>query len=231
MKSTGGSDEAKRHAGESAAYQVSDGDTVGLGTGSTAAHAIGTLGRRVEEGLDIRGVPTSYASREAARKAGVPLVPMADTGELDIAIDGADQVASDTSTLVKGGGAAHAREKIIDSSADRFLVVVDDSKLVDVITRAVPVEVLPDARAMVARRIREAGGEPELRTAKRKDGPIVTDNGNIVLDSRFGPITDPGSLAPTLSRTPGIVEHGLFVGMADTVHVGQANGNVDVLEF
>lgn len=215
----GGSREAKRRAGESAAEAVTDGMVVGLGTGSTAAQAIQALGRRIDDGLDITGIPTSYQSRETAREAGIPLTSL-DEGTPDIAIDGADQFAG--GALIKGGGAAHAREKIVDSVADRFLVVADTTKETEILDHPVPVEVLPDARAPVAERIESLGGVPELRAAERKDGPVVTDNGNLVLDCAFGEIESPGTLANSLSVIPGVVEHGLFVGLADEIHVGTA---------
>jgi ribose 5-phosphate isomerase A len=222
MKTTGGDDAAKRRAGESAADLAGDGMTVGLGTGSTAAHAIRALGAAVDAGLQIEGVPTSFAARELARESGVPLVALDEVERVDLAIDGADRVAG--GDLVKGGGAAHAREKVVDAAADRFVVVVDPSKEAEVLDRPVPVEVLPDARSTVARRVRELGGDPELRAAERKDGPVVTDNGNLVLDCDFGAIDDPAELSTALSATPGVVEHGLFVGLADEVHVGRQDG-------
>ncbi|MFB6281668.1 MAG: ribose-5-phosphate isomerase RpiA [Haloferacaceae archaeon] len=224
MKAGGGRDAAKRRAGESAADLASDGDLVGLGTGSTAAHAIRALGRRVDAGLDVRGVATSHQARERAREAGVPLAHLDAVGSVDLAIDGADQVADGGAALVKGGGAAHAREKVVDAAADRFVVVVDPTKLADALDHPVPVEVLPDARAAVARRLREAGGEPTLRTAERKDGPVITDNGNVVFDCAFGTIDDPEARAARLDGVPGVVAHGLFVGLADEVHVGRADG-------
>ena len=234
MKTSGGSDEAKRRAGESAAAAVGDGDVVGLGTGSTAAHAIRRLGDRVDTGLDVRGVPTSFASRELAVDCAIPLLDLTEAigpgaPGIDVAIDGADQVAVDggdsgdgnrATALIKGGGAAHAREKLVDTAADRFLVVADPSKEVGILDRSVPVEVLPSGRSAVAEAVRAAGGEPELRRANRKDGPVVTDNGNLVLDCAFGAISGPGSLATTLSTTPGVVDHGLFIDLADEVHVG-----------
>ena len=213
----GGSDDAKKRAAESATEAVEDGMVVGLGTGSTTAYAIRDLGARVDEGLDIRGIPTSFQARELARTVGVPLTSLDETVP-DIAIDGADQVAGDT--LVKGGGAAHAREKIVDTAAKRLLIVVDSSKTADELDHFVPIEVLPDARTTVAARIKELGGEPTLRAATRKDGPVVTDNGNLVLDCDFGTIAEPAELAGTLSTIPGILEHGLFVDCADEIHVG-----------
>jgi ribose 5-phosphate isomerase A len=223
MKTPGGSDAAKRRAGEHAADLVADGMTVGLGTGSTAAHAIRAIGRAVDDGLDVTGVATSYAARDLAREAGVPLVALDAVDRIDLAIDGADQVSDDLA-LIKGGGAAHAREKVVDAAADRFVVVADPSKETSTLDRSVPVEVLPDARATVRRAIRDSGGTPTLRAAKRKDGPVVTDNGNLVLDCDFGTIPHPASLAATLSAVPGVVAHGLFVGLVDEVHVGRADG-------
>jgi ribose 5-phosphate isomerase A len=232
MKAGDGRDAAKRRAGESAADLVSDGDVVGLGTGSTAAHAIRALGRAVDAGLDIEGIPTSHQSRALAREAGIPLTTLADATP-DIAIDGADQVAAlggddpldgDAFTLVKGGGAAHAREKVVDAAADRFVVVADPSKLGATLDHPIPVEALPDATPVVETAVRNLGGEPELRAAERKDGPVVTDNGNLVLDCAFGPIEDPGSLAGRLDSVPGLVAHGLFVDLADELHVGTDDG-------
>ncbi|MFC6755035.1 ribose 5-phosphate isomerase A, partial [Halorubrum tibetense] len=121
-------------------------------------------------------------------------------------------------------GAAHAREKIVDAAADRFLVVADPSKLSATLDRPVPVELLPAARSPVAAAVRELGGDPVLRRAKRKDGPVVTDNGNLVLDCDFGEIDDPERLATALSTSPGVVEHGLFVDLADEIHIGTADG-------
>ncbi|WP_135853452.1 ribose-5-phosphate isomerase RpiA [Halorussus salinus] len=228
MKSTGGSDAQKRAAGESAAEAVEDGAVVGLGTGSTAAHAIRAIGRKVDSGLDARGIPTSFQSRELAKRAGVPLTTLDEESAVDLAIDGADQFSGPH--LVKGGGAAHAREKIVDAAADRLLVVADPSKAADRLDHSVPVEVLPDARTTVAAELRSLGGSPTLRSAERKDGPVVTDNGNLVLDCDFGEIPAPAELAADLARLPGAVEHGLFVGMADEIHVGREDG-VDVEEF
>ena len=213
----GGSEAAKRRAGESAAGAVTDGMVVGLGTGSTAAHAIRELGRRVDAGLDVRAIPTSFQSEQLAREVGIPLVTLSDATP-DLAIDGADQFAG--GDLIKGGGAAHAREKIVDTAADRLLVVADPTKEAETLDAPVPVEVLPDARPTVARAIEAQDGEPTLRAAERKDGPVVTDNGNLVLDCAFGRITDPAERARALAAVPGVVAHGLFVGLADEIHVG-----------
>lgn len=222
MKSTGGSDAAKRRAGEHAAARVKDGAVVGLGTGSTAAHAIRAIGRQVRDGLDVQGVPTSFQARELTRDVGVPIRALEDVDRIDLAIDGADQVAS--GDVIKGGGAAHAREKVVDAAADELLIVVDETKLADRLDRPVPVEVLPDARTLVAAAVRAMDGDPHLRRATEKDGPVVTDNGNVVLDCDFGAIDEPAELAVELATLPGTVEHGLFVGLADEIHVGSVDG-------
>ena len=230
MKRSGGTDAQKRRAGERAADAVSDGDVVGLGTGSTAAAAIRALGRRVDSGLDVRAIPTSHQSRTLAREAGIPLLTLEEATP-DLAIDGADRIAipdhDGPPALIKGGGAAHAREKLVDSAAERFLVVADPTKLADRLDAAVPVEVLPDAVPVVERRLSALGGDPTLRAAERKDGPVVTDNGNLVIDCAFGPIDDPDALAADLSALPGVLDHGMFVGLADAVYVGTDDG-VDV---
>jgi len=217
----GGSDAAKRAAGEAAAEAVEDGMVVGLGTGSTTAHAIRALGRQVDAGLDIVGVPTSFQSRTLAREVGIPLAEL-DEVAVDLAIDGADEVAG--GDCIKGGGAAHAREKVVDASADRFLVVADPTKTAERLSQPVPLELLPAARTTVAESVRKLDGEPTLRTATAKDGPVVTDNGNLVLDCAFGDIADPATLAADLAALPGVVEHGLFVGLVDAVYVGSEDG-------
>ena len=226
MKTSGGTDDQKRRAGERAADLVEDGDVVGLGTGSTAAHAIRAIGRAVDDGLDVRGVPTSFDSRALAREAGIPLRALDEIDGVDLAIDGADQIDADL-RAIKGGGAAHAREKVVDAAADRFVVVADPSKVTDALSHPVPVEVLPDAHAAVERDVEALDGDPTLRRAERKDGPVVTDNGNLLLDCDFGVVDDPASLASALSGLPGVVEHGLFVDLVDTVYVGTDDG-VDV---
>ncbi|MEZ3145223.1 ribose-5-phosphate isomerase RpiA [Halobaculum sp. MBLA0143] len=236
MKSTDGARAAKTAAGERAAQAVSDGDTVGLGTGSTAAAAIRALGDRVADGLSVTAVATSHQSRALAREVGVPLTALSDTARLDVAIDGADEVALPDGgeplvtapPLVKGGGAAHAREKVVAAAADRYLVVVDDTKLSPTLSHPVPVELLPAAEATATRRLRESGADPTLRAAERKDGPVVTDNGNVVVDCAFGEVTAPAERAAEIAAIPGVVEHGLFPGVADSVVVGRPDGDATV---
>ena len=224
MKSTGGSDAAKRRAGEAAAETVADGMTVGLGTGSTAAYAIEALGEAVGSGFDIVGVPTSFGARELAIESGIPLVRLDEIDAIDIAIDGADQIELDSGACIKGGGAAHSREKLVACAADELHLVVDSTKTAEILDHTVAVEVLPDAHTVVAEKIDSLGGEARLRRAADKDGPVVTDNGNLVCDADFDTIDDPESLATDLSRLPGVVEHGLFVGYTTAVSVGSEDG-------
>lgn len=215
-------DELKRAAAEAAAGRVQSGMVVGLGTGSTAIHAVPHIARRLREGdlRDIRGVPTSYQSAMLARELGIPLVELDEIRRIDIAIDGADEVGPDL-TLIKGGGAAQTREKIIAVLSDDYNVVVDEAKLVDRLGSRfpVPVEVLPFAVGPVSRAIERLGGEPTLRMAVRKAGPVVTDQGNLVLDVHFAEIPDPARLERELRMIPGTLENGLFVGIARRVFV------------
>jgi ribose 5-phosphate isomerase A len=218
----------KRAAGIAASEIVESGMIVGLGTGSTVAYTIKELGRRVrEEELEILGVVTSYQSEMLAIEAGIPLTTLAQHPELDIAIDGADQIDSNL-FAIKGGGAAHTREKIVSASAKHFLVVADESKTSMQLDKAVPIEVLPFAKELVMKKIRSLGGKPELRLAIRKDGPIITDNGNFVLDSSFGIIKDPEGLALQLSIIPGVVEHGIFSNVNE-LYIGKKDGSVKIV--
>ena len=215
-------DALKRAAAEAAASRVVSGMVVGLGTGSTAIHAVPALARRLQSGelRDIRAVATSFQSTMLARELGIRLVDLDEIERIDLAIDGADEVAPDL-TLIKGGGGAQTREKIIAALAEDFTVVVDEAKLVDRLgaTRAVPVEVLPFAVAPVSRAIQRLGGQPELRMAVKKAGPVVTDQGNLLLDVRFAEIADPARLERDLKMIPGTLENGLFVGLARRVLV------------
>jgi ribose 5-phosphate isomerase A len=214
--------EARRRVGEAAAALVKDGMVVGLGTGSTAACAIERLGRRVaDEKLKIVGVPTSFSAAELARKAGLEIRALGDVARVDLALDGADEIGPGLA-LIKGGGAAHAQEKVVAADAERFVVLADESKVVARLGVGwpVPIEVLGFALRPVARALERLGAKPELRRGSGKDGPVVTDHGNLVLDAKFAAIDDPAALARELDAIPGIVEHGLFVGLADEALVG-----------
>lgn len=217
----------KQTVGIRAARMVDRGAVVGLGTGSTAEFMIEELGRRVrEENLDVVGVPTSFDASVLARENGIPVGTPDDVERIDIAVDGADEV-DPAMNLIKGRGAAHLREKIVDGMAERFIVIVDESKLVERLgTKCpVPLEVLPMAARPVMRAVEALGGEPVLRMAARKDGPVITDQGNMVVDARFDGIDDPGEMETTLNNVPGILENGLFVGLATEILIGSISGD------
>lgn len=219
----------KKAAGIYAASLVKNGDAVGLGTGSTVAYTIKELGRRVrEENLQIKGVVTSYQSEAVAIEAGVALTTLSETPVLDIAIDGADQFDKNM-IAVKGGGAAHTREKIVSMSAARFVIVSDPGKKADVLSVAVPVEVMPFGKELVIAALKKLGGTPIIRAAAKKDGPVITDNGNFVIDCSFGEIPDPTQLAAKISQIPGVVEHGIFMN-ADEVIIGKTDGSIEVIQ-
>ena len=223
MKEASANADAKKAAGEAAAELVKGGMVVGLGTGSTVAWTIKRLGYRVlDEGLDFLGVPTSYQAENLAIASGIRLTTLNEHPDLDLAIDGADQV--DFSLFViKGGGAAHTREKVVACSARKFVIVADESKYVERLAHPVPVEVLPFAFRPAELRLRELGGEPVLRLGKMKDGPVITDNGNFVMDVDFGAIEDPEALAAKISPIPGVVEHGIFDNL-DELYLARKGG-------
>lgn len=214
----------KQEVGRAAAAQVKSGSIVGLGTGSTTAFAIQFIGERIASGelKDVKGIPTSFQAEVLAKKHGIPLTTLDEAPSIDIAIDGADEV-DPQQNLIKGGGAAHTREKVVDSLAKRFIVVVDSSKLVDKLasTFALPVEVLPMAIAPVTRALEALGGKPDLRMGVKKDGPVITDQGNMVLDVTFTGIDNPADLEKTINNIPGVLENGLFVGVTDEVLIGE----------
>lgn len=213
----------KEGAGRAAAALVRDGDVVGLGTGSTAYFTVIALGERVKAGLKIIGIPTSLKTGELARAAGIPLTTLDQHPEIDITIDGADELDPQL-RLIKGGGGALLREKVVASASKKMVVVADSAKVVPVLGKfPLPVEVIAFARAVVEKRITALGGSPTLRT-KPDGSPYITDNGNQILDCNFGRIADPPALARSLSDIPGIVEHGLFIGLSSMALVGRGDG-------
>lgn len=225
----------KQEVGRVAASQVQSGTIVGLGTGSTTAFAIQFLGERLKSGdlKDIKGVPTSFQASVLAKQYGIPLTTLDEIETIHIAIDGADEV-DPNKNLIKGGGAAHTREKIVDSLAERFIVVVDSSKLVDRLgsTFPLPLEVLPLAISPVMKAVEKLGGQPELRMAIKKDGPVITDQGNMILDVKFEAIDNPAELEKILNNIPGVLDNGLFVGVADQILIGEVkDGQASVREF
>ena len=226
-------DIAKRAAAVRAAGMVQPGWVVGLGTGSTAAYVIEELGRRIrEEKAAFRGVPTSHAAEFLARCQGISIASLHDVDRIHLAIDGADEVDA-RKNLIKGAGGAHTREKIVASFADSFVVVVDQTKLVDGLGQgtAVPLEVLPFAVPAVKRGVDRLGGRASLRSVPgAQGGPAITDQGNFVLDASFPAIEDPKALEGRLNNLPGVVDNGLFPQMAHLILVGRADGSVDVIE-
>ena len=220
---------AKQRAGFKAAEYVEDGMAVGLGTGSTAYWLVERLGERVRAGLRIRGVPTSRRTEEQARHLGIPLVTFAEVRELDLAVDGADEIGPGLA-LIKGGGGALLREKLVAAAARRFVVVADAGKRVAVLGRfPLPVEVVPFAWEVTARRVAEVTrAEPTLRRAGGGE-VYVTDNGNYILDCRCGEIPDPEKTERELKMLTGVVECGLFVRMADLAVVA-TDDDVEVIQ-
>jgi len=219
----------KQAAAELAAKQVQNGMIVGLGTGSTAYFLVAALGQRVKaEGLRITGVPTSEKTAAQAQSLGIPLSDLDHHPQLDLTIDGADEVERNTLNLIKGMGGALLREKIVASASTRFLIIVDESKLVDHLCShsSLPVEVIPFGWQATERRIRALGCTPTLR---QKDGKeFLTDGGHYILDCAFPPVSEPAELERDLNNTVGVVEHGLFLSMASEVLVAGASG-VNVL--
>ncbi|MEB3311484.1 MAG: ribose-5-phosphate isomerase RpiA [Snowella sp.] len=225
----------KQAVGRAAANRVQSNSIVGLGTGSTTAFALQFIGERIQTGelTNIVGVPTSFQAEVLARQYGIPLTTLDVIDRIDIAIDGADEV-DPQKNLIKGGGAAHTREKVVDALANYFIVVVDSGKLVDQLgsTFLLPVEVIPMAVTPVMRALEKLGGKPTLRMGVKKAGPVVTDQGNLVIDVKFDAIANPGELEKTINNLPGVLENGLFVGVTDLVLVGEiVDGKPVVREF
>jgi len=218
---------AKKNAALEAVKHVRDCSVVGLGSGSTAAYAVEAIGERIRrDGLNILGVPTSYQAFALAVKHGIAVTTLEEYPTLDLTIDGVDQV-DEKLNLIKGMGGALTREKIVASASKQNIVVADRNKRVKVLGEKghpLPIEVLPFALAVVKRSIERLGGKPVLREGKGKVGPVVTDNGNMIVDAVFGPIDDPGALEGRLKLVPGLLETGLFVGLADLVYLGTASG-------
>jgi ribose 5-phosphate isomerase A len=206
---------------------IEDGQVVGLGTGSTAAYFIQFLGDRVKTGLKVRGIPTSVQSQKLAEECGIPLTTLDQVDHIDVDVDGADEFDPQL-RLIKGGGGALLREKIIASVSRKFIVVADASKQVAVLGRfPLPVEVIPFAESLLTRKISALGATVTLRKAAGAT-PYKTDEGHHILDCHFGQIADPSALAHTLSGMPGVVEHGLFINMASAVLLAKGSEVIEL---
>jgi ribose 5-phosphate isomerase A len=218
-------DQEKQAAARASLKYVRDGQIVGLGSGSTATFAIRMLGDRVREGMKIRGIPSSIASRDLAMQVGIPLITFDDAQQIDVTIDGADEF-DPALNLIKGGGGAMLREKIVAFASRQLIIVTDSSKQVPVLGKfPLPVEVITFAEQLIAKRISDLGAKVIQRHDKSGKA-YVTDEGHHILDCHFGQIPDPVALARTLSDMPGIVEHGLFVGMTSVVVMAKS-GSVE----
>src|SRR3954454_12612250 len=222
-------DQLKRQAAARALEHVCDGMKLGLGTGSTAKHFVELLGERVREGLNVIGVPTSEATRADAERCGIPLATLDDIDRLDLTVDGADEM-DPSLNLIKGGGGALLREKIVAAASDCMLVIADETKWVDVLGRfPLPVEVIPfglaATQAAMAKAFAESGVSGQMVVRKGTDGHVfVTDGGHWIVDAHLARIPDPPRLAGLLSLIPGVVEHGLFIGLARTAVLAAAQG-------
>jgi ribose 5-phosphate isomerase A len=222
-------DELKRQAAARALEHVRDGMKLGLGTGSTAKHFVELLGERVRGGLNVIGVPTSEATRADAERCGIALTTLDVIDRLDLTVDGADEI-DPALNLIKGGGGALLREKIVAAASDRMIVIADESKWVEVLGRfPLPVEVVPFGLAATQRAIRQAFAETgvsgQMVLRKGNDGHVfVTDGGHWIIDAHLGGITDAPRLAGLLNPIPGVVEHGLFIGLAGMAVLAGAQG-------
>jgi ribose 5-phosphate isomerase A len=224
-------DLAKFNAAQAALEHIKDGMVVGLGTGSTSAHLVRLLGERVRQGLRVKGVPTSEATRNLAEQVGVPLLEISQVSSLDVDIDGADEVDPGF-RLIKGGGGALLREKIVAAASKRMVVIADETKWVETLGAfPLPVEVSRFGFALTAQRIGEAlretgcaGHEVILRVSGKANEPVITDGGNYIIDAHARRIPNAEALAERLQAIPGVVEHGLFIGLATTVILGKAKG-------
>jgi ribose 5-phosphate isomerase A len=219
----------KRQAAARALQEVRDGMKLGLGTGSTAKHIVDLLGEQVRAGMKVVGVPTSEATRAQAVECGIPLTTLDEIDHLDLTVDGADEV-DPALNLIKGGGGALLREKIVAAASDRMIVIADDTKWVDVLGRfPLPVEVIPfglaATQAGIATAFAESGVSGQMVVRKGKDGHVfVTDGGHWIVDAHLGRIGDPPRLAGLLSVIPGVVEHGLFIGLGSVAVLAGAQG-------
>lgn len=223
---------------KNAAYQAVDeniknGDKVGIGSGSTVVYAVNRLAERVKrEKLSVTCVPTSFQSRQLIIDAGLHLSDLELMNELDITIDGADDIDKKLN-LIKGGGGCHVQEKIVASITQNLIIIADERKKSEFLgeswKKGIPIEIIPFALTAVSNKIKNIGGKPELRMAKAKAGPVVSDNGNLIIDADFGIIKDPAKLENSLLHIPGVIDVGLFINMAKKAYIGNSQGTCEIL--
>ena len=225
-------DKARISAAAQAVREIRDNTIIGLGSGNTILRALELAAERIKkENLKITFIPTSYQTEIAARKLGLKTSDLQEDTEPDLALDGADQIQWRTLDLVKGGGAALLREKIVDSTARRLVIVVDERKLAKTLggPQPIPVEIVPFGYASTVEKIRKISEKTVLREAAGKVGPVITDNGNLIADVYFRSLRRPEIVHEKLKKIPGVVETGLFLGMCDVAYVGRKDGRVDIL--
>ena len=221
-------EKAKRVAALEAVKHVKDGYVIGLGSGSTAAYAIAEIGRKIrEEEIEVLGIPTSSQAFLLAIKNKIPLTTLTEHPVIDLTIDGADQVDSKLN-LIKGMGGALTREKIVASCSKKVIIIIDETKLTENLgeKQPIPIEVLPFALEPVSIKIQKLNGTPKLREGKGKIGPVVTDNGNYIIDAFFAQIKDPEKLNEEIKLIPGVIETGLFINLADLIYIGRRDGTI-----
>lgn len=216
-----------------ATSQIKDGHTIGLGSGRTMSYVIQELGKLViENKLDLKVVPSSYQAEILATQNGLKVIKWTGENKVDVAIDGADQVEVKDLNMIKGGGAALTREKILDSNAKELIIVIDEKKLTDSLglNQSVPIEIIPFGYGSVFKGVKKLGGRPILRESVRKVGPVVTDNGNFIADIHFNSIEHPKRLERDLKLLSGVIESGLFIEMANKIYVGKKDNKIEVIE-
>ncbi len=225
-------DKARVSAAAQAIREIKDHTTIGLGSGNTILRALELAAERIKkENLRIHFIPTSYQMEIAAKKLGLNLATLDETTEPDLALDGADQVQWRTLDMVKGGGAALLREKIVDSTAKRLVIVIDEKKLAKTLggSQPIPVEVAHFGYGSTLEKIRRISEKANLRESTGKVGPVISDNGNMIIDAYFRNLRRPDIIHEKLKKIAGVIETGLFLEMADTVYVGRKDGHVDIL--
>jgi len=225
-------DKARVSAAAQAVREIRDNTTIGLGSGNTIMRALELAAERIKkENLKIVFIPTSYQTEIAAKKLGLKTATLEEDTEPDLALDGADQIQWRTLDLVKGGGAALLREKIVDSTAKKLVIVVDEKKLSKTLggPQPIPVEIVPFGYASTLEKIRKISEKIVLREGTGKVGPVITDNGNLIADVYFRSLRRPEIVHEKLKKIPGVVETGLFLGMCDVAYVGRKDGHVDIL--